>query len=114
MNTLPSRSQRSEKERAALSRLRQILIDPTLLHATCIRHKRVCGKSYCRCAKSKEARHASWYVAQTIGRKTRMRYIPQRHYKEVRHWVSQYGEIRRLLNKLSDCSWERIKGMSKK
>jgi hypothetical protein len=106
--TKRSKAQQSDQERAALSRLRQILIEPPLMHATWIRHRRVCGQKTCSCATDRNARHVNWYIAQTRNRKTRMKYVPPELYQEIRRWVSRYWEVRALLDKLSESAWKQL------
>lgn len=107
--SLSDRSEHSLQEREALSRLRQLLMDPLLMHASWIRHRRVCGKKNCACATDKAARHVNWYIAQTRKGKGRMKYVSAAVYPQIREWVRRYWEARSLLDKLSECSWKRFK-----
>ena len=108
MNTPNHRSALSPQERTAISRLRQILIEPKLLRASLIRMKRRCGKSYCRCATDKRHRHASWYVGQSHDGRPRMKSIADELVVEVQEWVARYREADKLLDQLSDAYWERL------
>src|SRR5690349_14028485 len=111
---LPSnRSEQSELERAALSRLRQLLMEPFLMHGSWIRHRRACGKGNCACATDKKARHVSWYVRQMRKGKPRMKYVSPAIYPEIHTWVTRYWEVRGLLDKLSESSWKRLKALSR-
>jgi hypothetical protein len=108
-----NRAEQSELERAALSRLRQLLMEPFLMHGSWVRHRRVCGKGNCACATDKQARHVSWYVRQMRKGKPRMKYVRPELYMEIRKWVSRYWEARALLDKVSESSWKRLKALSR-
>jgi len=113
INLQSNKSEHSGQERAALSRLRQLLMEPFLMHANWIRHRRVCGKKNCICAVDKESRHVNWYLAQSRKGKSRMKYVAPAVYPQVREWVRRYWEARALLDKLSECSWKRFKALSR-
>ena len=97
------------RERAALSRLRQLLNEPGLLRASLIHSSRRCGKSYCRCAKAKRYRHFSWYIGHSRKGRPHMKYLPEELVGEVRAWVTRYREAHKLLDKVSYVYWERLK-----
>lgn len=98
----------SANERAARSRLRQLLNEPALLRANLVEMKRFCGSASCRCAKSKRYWHVSWYASQSHRGKPRMKCIPAEQVDEVRQWVKRYQEARTLLALVGDSSWDRI------
>lgn len=98
----------SDSERAARSRLRQLLNEPTLLRANLVEMKRFCGSPSCRCAKSKRHWHVSWYASQSQHGRPRMKCIPADQVDEVRQWVERYQEARSLLALVGDASWDRI------
>ena len=108
---MPSQSAR---ERAALSRLRQMLNTPGLLRASCVKMKHACGKNYCRCAKGRHRWHISWYVSQSKSGKPRMKSVPREQLDEIRGWVARYQEARRLLAVVGDQYWDRIGKRRKK
>lgn len=97
-----------ERERHALSRLRQILNEPGLLRASLIQMKKRCGKSYCRCAKAKRHWHLSWCVGQSQRGIPRMKHIPSEILSEVQLWVGRYQEARKLLDEVSNENWDKI------
>lgn len=103
-----SYSLQSAQERAALSRLRQILGEPGLLRASWVKMKHRCGRSSCRCAKAKRHWHLSWYVSQSKNGKPRMKCVPKEQLEEVRHWVSRYQEARSLLATIGDVYWSHV------
>ena len=101
-------SSQSAKERAALSRLRQVLIEPGLLRANLIKMRRPCGAHSCHCAKGKRHWHLSWYLSQSKDGKHRMKCVPKEQLDEVRTWVARYQDARRLLAVAGDERWNRI------
>lgn len=103
-----SRVASSEKQRHALSKLRQLLNAPCLLRASIIQMKKRCGKPYCRCVKSKRNWHLSWYMGQSQGGRPRMKYIPPELLPEIQLWVERYQQARKLLDEVSNESWDRI------
>jgi uncharacterized protein DUF6788 len=105
---MPDPNSVSAKERAARSRLRQLLNEPALLRANLVEMERVCGSPSCRCAKSKRYWHVSWYASQSQKGKPRMKCIPSDQVDEVRQWVERYQEARSLLAVVGDVSWDRI------
>lgn len=105
---MPNANSLSDKERAARSRLRQLLNEPALLRANLVKMKRFCGSPSCRCAKSKRYWHLSWYASQSQKGKPRMKCIPSGQVDEVRQWVERYQEARTLLALVGDVSWDRI------
>ena len=116
MKTKPALSPvvQPERERHALSRLRQLLNVPGLLRASIIQMKKRCGKPYCRCAKAKRHWHLSWCVGQSRGGRPRMKYIPAELLPEVRLWVGRYREARKLLDEVSNENWNKIIRHTKK
>lgn len=98
----------STGEKAARSRLRQLLNEPSLLRANLVEMKRFCGSPSCRCAKSKRHWHVSWYASQSRRGKPRMKCIPADQVDAVRQWVERYQEARSLLAQVGDASWDRI------
>lgn len=101
------------KERAARSRLRQILNQSGLLRANLVLMKRPCGGTACRCARGKRYWHASWYISQSRDGKIRMKIIPRDQLETVRAWAMDYHEARKLLGVIGDERWDRI-GKAKK
>lgn len=98
----------SAKERAARSRLKQILNEPGLLRANWIPMRRPCGGVTCRCSRGKRNWHLSWYVSQSMKGKLRMKCVPRQQWEEVRRWVLLYQEARKLLAAAGDASWDRV------
>jgi len=98
-------SSQSAKERAALSRLRQILNEPGLLRANFVKMRRPCGTQSCRCARGKRYWHVSWYVNQSKGGKLRMKCVPKEQLEQIQIWVARYQEARKLLAVAGDERW---------
>ena len=108
INPIPLVAAPSERERQALSELRRILNTPGLLRASIIRAKRRCGRSYCRCAKAKRHWHLAWYMGQSQGGRTRMKYISSELVPKIRLWVERYQEAKKLLDEVSNENWNKI------
>ena len=102
------RSAQSARERAALSRLRQILNEAGVLRANCVLRKHRCGKAACHCKSSRRYWHQSWYVSQSRNGTLRAKYISPERIDEIRDWVARYQEARKLLMVVGDAAWERL------
>lgn len=100
--------QLSAKERAARSRLRQILQESGLIRATWVRLRRPCGGEGCQCAKGKKYWHEGWSISQSRKGKLRRKSIARPLKDEVNGWLKQYWEARELLDKISDEYWTRL------
>jgi len=100
----------STKERSLLSRLRQIINQPhpALLRASWVKMNHPCGKSYCRCAKTKTHWHLSWYLSQSFQGKPRMKSVPKDQLPHVRLRVKNYQQAKDLLATLGTLPWEQI------
>jgi len=61
---------------------------------------RYCGNATCRCQKG--FKHRSLYVSQRHKGRTRMIYIPKRSEAHVRLYISNYRELKALMDKISD------------
>ena len=96
------------KERAALSRLRQLLGESGLMRASLVLLRHTCGKQGCRCLRGKSYRHKSWYICQSSGGKLRRKFVPRERLEEVRPWLERYKEARQLLDKVSEEYWKRL------
>lgn len=86
-----------------------MLNEPGFLHASLIRHRRRCGKSYCRCARSKRQYHQSWIIGQTLKGRTQMKHVRPELVDRVRRWIERYQEADALLEKISKTYWQRLK-----
>lgn len=107
---MPAAQALSARERSLLSRLRQILNQPTpaLLRASWVKMNHPCGKSYCRCAETKAHWHLSWYLSQSFQGKPRMKSVPKDQLSDVRLWVKRYQQAKNLLSTLGTLPWDRI------
>ena len=110
---MANNTSQSPKERAALSRLRQILNEPGIIGGSLVRMKNTCGKPTCRCPGNKRHRHISWYISQSRDGRQRMKCIPKGSLEEVGTWINRYQETRRLLEQVSDEYWRQL-GWKKK
>ncbi|MEA3306631.1 MAG: DUF6788 family protein [Elusimicrobiota bacterium] len=100
--------QRSASERAALSRLRQIMTESCFLRGSLIELKHPCGKSNCKCSRGKSHWHTSWYLSQSRDGKLRRKSIPKNLLPQVRQWVNRYREAKKLLDKVSQQYWKHL------
>ena len=86
-------------ERAARSRLVQLLSSEPLLCGTAVRMARTCGSKSCRCTRG--YKHVSLYLAIRAGDRRKMVYVPPEWEENVRQWVKNYQEVSALMKKLS-------------
>ena len=95
------------EERRVVSRIRQLLGQPGLLHGSLVLMKRKCGRKTCKCSRGEL--HASWYLSVWEDGRTRMVYIPRAWEDRVREWVERDKEIRAHLAALSRLCVERLR-----
>jgi hypothetical protein len=79
-----------------------------LLKGSLIERFTVCTKSGCRCARGHK--HGPYlYVSIFDGKRSRQVYVPKRMQQEVRSWVKNYENTKRLIDKISARSIDLIK-----
>jgi hypothetical protein len=100
------RSSLSAAERNFRSRLAQLVHDAWFLRGTLAIRSRPCGKPNCHCARGEL--HASLYLVQSRQGKLRQLSIPKQWEDRVRQTVSNYHEMQRLIEEISELEWERL------
>jgi hypothetical protein len=101
------RSSLSTAERNFRSRLTQLVHDAWFLRGTLSVRSRPCGKPNCHCARGQL--HASLYLVQSRQGKLRQLSIPKQWEDRVRQAVSNYQQMRRLIEEISELEWKRLK-----
>ena len=96
----------SALERAARSKLVQLLQSRIVLRGSLVSMARVCGKERCRCTRGHK--HVSLYLSTRVGKERKMVYIPSQMEAEVRSWVEAYREVEALIDELSQARLERL------
>jgi hypothetical protein len=96
---MPSRSQRSAKERDARSRVVGDVAKNPLLRGSLVVMRRQCGKPGCHCQQGEK--HASLYLAVRAGKRRTMIYIPAALEETVRQWVQRGRQVDELLDLIS-------------
>jgi len=69
-------------------------------------HSRPCGKPNCHCARGEL--HASLYLVHSRQGKLRQLSIPKPWEDRVRQAVSNYREMQRLIEEISELEWKRL------
>jgi hypothetical protein len=100
------RAKMSPRERDRRSRLAQLAHGAGLLRGTLAIRERVCGKPNCRCTEGKK--HVSLYLVASYGGRPRQLFIPTDWEPQVRRWVQQYQEARKLLEEVSLLYWDKV------
>lgn len=103
---MPSRSQRSGKERDARSRAVQQVSTQPLLRGSLVVMRRKCGKSSCHCHEGEL--HPSLYLAVRANNKRTMIYIPSALEETVRSWVQNGRQVDELLDFVSQQCLEQL------
>ena len=96
----------SPNERERRSRLAQLIHEAGLLRGTLAVRERTCGKPNCRCVKGE--RHVSLYLVASYEGRVRQLFIPKDWEPQVRRWVQQYQEARKLLEEVSLLYWDKV------
>lgn len=103
---MPSRSQRSTKERDARSRaVRQVAKNP-LLRGSLVLMRRKCGKQGCHCQQGEK--HPALYLSVRAGKKRTMIYIPPALEETARTWVQNGRQVDELLDFVSQQCLEQL------
>ena len=90
---------RSWREAAWRRRAAELLRREGLLRGKISIRRQACGKANCRCARGEK--HEAMYVVYGEAGRIHQLYVPREWQARVRQWVSRYGEVRVLLEKLS-------------
>lgn len=102
-----SKSKMSSKERAIRSKLAQIVSQREFVRGNITLRRDVCGNSNCKCARGE--RHLCLYISQSRRGKARQLYIPWELEEQAKEWTKEYVGIKRLLEKVSDKYWNKLK-----
>jgi hypothetical protein len=96
----------STRERNQRSRLAQLVHEAGLLRGTLAVRERTCGKANCKCAQGEK--HVSLYLVASYEGRVRQLFIPKDWEPQVRRWVEQYQEARKLLEEVSLLYWDKV------
>jgi len=77
-----------------------------VMRGSLVTMRRTCGKKSCRCTRG--ALHASLYVSQSSGGKTRLAYVPAECAQAVREWTRRYQHVRALMERMSEQAWRAL------
>jgi hypothetical protein len=103
---MAGRSRYTGAERAARSRLAQLLHEQDVICGSVVSMARTCGKAGCRCAQGEK--HVSLYLSTKVEGKRRMVYIPPELEQEVRQRVGAYREVEALTAEVSAACVDRV------
>jgi hypothetical protein len=99
----------SVEERRLRSRIAKLVSSQPILHGTILERKRKCCRPTCRCATDPDKRHPAMYVFVGGKKKMRQLYVRREWQEQVRQWVANDHELRRLTRELSDLYWEKAR-----
>jgi len=100
------RAKLSAAERSFRSRIAQIASGQWFLRGTLSERSSKCGKPNCRCANG--PLHQSVYLVQSHACKLRQFCVPKAWRERVRQAVSDYQEMQRLIDEVSEREWKRL------
>ncbi len=104
---MPSRSQLPPEDRAARSRLVQLLgAAKPIARAGLVSMARSCGKKPCKCARGQK--HVSLYLSARVGRSRKMIYVPPELEGRARALVENFRSVEGLIEKMSQASLARF------
>jgi hypothetical protein len=103
---MASRNRFTAQERAARSRLAQLLHNFDVIVGSVVTMERTCGKPGCRCARGQK--HVSLYLSTKMEGKRRLIYIPADLEEPVRARVAAYREVEQLTKEVSNACVERV------
>lgn len=99
------------EERRLRSRIAKLVSSQPILHGTILERKRKCCRPSCACATDPDKRHPAMYVFLSggPGKKVRQLYVRREWQEQVRQWVANDHELRRLTRELSDLYWKKAR-----
>lgn len=103
---MAARNRFGPNERAARSRLAQLLHEHDFIRGSVVVMARQCGKAGCRCAEGEK--HVSLYLSAKVAGKRTMIYVPRDLEEEVRRRVEAYREVERLTEAVSGACLDRV------
>lgn len=101
-----NRTEFSAMERSRRSRVAQLSHYSRLMRGTLTIRSRRCGKAGCRCARGEL--HVSLYLVQSQKGKPRQIYVPKEWEDRVRRAVTDYRELQKLVEQVSELEWKRL------
>ena len=93
-------------ERSWRSQLARLISRQPFLRASVQVRERVCGKPNCRCTRGEK--HSSLYLVRGRQGVRQQLFVPRDQEEEVRQWVANYQRVIKLLERISDTSWNRV------
>ena len=104
---MPSRAQLPPRDRAARSRLIQLLgTAKPIARASLVTMARSCGKKGCKCVRGEK--HVSLYLATRVGKTRKMLYVPPQLEEAARSLVENVRSVEQLIEEMSQASLERF------
>ena len=103
---MTDRSRFGPQERAARSRLAQILHAQDMICGSLVSMARTCGKAGCRCTRGEK--HVSLYLSVKMGGRRRMVYVPPELEEEARRCVAAWREADTLAQTVSAACLNRV------
>lgn len=101
-----NRAKLSATERRFRSRIAQLASGQWFLRGTLSDRSSKCGKSNCHCAHGDM--HRSVYLVQSHAGQLRQICVPKAWQERVRQAVSDYQEMQRLIEEVSELEWSRL------
>lgn len=95
------------QERRFRSRLAQLAHQTWLIRGSLNERKQKCGKPNCRCAKGEL--HPCLYLVQSHEGKVRQIFVPKHWEARIRQAVTDYQEMQRLIEEISELEWDRLR-----
>ena len=103
---MASRNRFGPGERAARSRLAQILHGQDMIRGCVVSMARACGKAGCRCARGEK--HVSLYLSVKMDGRRRMLYLSPELEEEARRCVAAWREADELAGEVSAACLGRV------
>ena len=101
-----NRAKLSAVERSFRSRIAQLASGKWFLRGTLSDRSSKCGKPNCHCANGEA--HRSVYLVQSRAGKLRQICVPKAWQERVRQAVSDYQQMQRLIEEVSELEWRRL------
>jgi uncharacterized protein DUF6788 len=100
------RNEFPDAERRRRSRIAKLAHYSKVLRGTLSVRKNTCGKPNCCCTRGEP--HIALYLVQSQKGKPRQLFIPKTWEQRVRQAVTDYQELQKLVEELSEIEWKHV------
>ena len=102
-----SKAGMSSSEREIRSKLTKLVSSKAFVRGNITLRRNICGNPNCKCAKGEK--HLCICLSQSQKGKSKQLYIPLNLEKNAKELTKEYNGIKKLLEKISNIYWKKLK-----